>query len=131
MILKYIYITLGSFFLLIGVIGIFLPLLPTTPFLIIAAFFFSKGSDKFYHWLMYHKYLGPPIQDWNQHGLIRKPHKIIATSMMSVSALFVLTKSTIPIVGKVSFSIVLCTVLIFIWTRPSTPKKYSRESKSR
>lgn len=123
MVFKYFYITLGCFFVFIGVVGIFLPLLPTTPFLIGAAFFFSKGSDKFYYWLMNHKYLGPPIQDWKLGGVIRKSYKLIATTMMLGSIFFILTRPNIPLVGKVSFLVVISIVLIFIWTRPSFPPK--------
>lgn len=123
MVLKYFYITLGSLFLFIGVVGIFLPLLPTTPFLIIAAFFFSKGSDKFHYWLINHKYLGPPIQDWKLNGVIRRSYKIIATIMMSISAVFILSRAYVPLVGKISFSVVSSVILIFIWTRPSAPTK--------
>lgn len=123
MILKYFYVTLGCLFVFIGVVGVFLPILPTTPFLLVAAFFFSKGSDKFYLWLIHHKYLGPPIQDWKTNGVIRKPHKIFATITMSMSGVFILSQSRIPMIGKVSFFVTISVVLFFIWTRPSYPKQ--------
>ncbi len=119
MILKQIYIFLGGLFLVIGVIGAFLPLLPTTPFLLLAGFFFSKGSDKFHQWLLNHKHFGPPIHDWNEHGIIRLKHKILATSMLIISASFMLPRETIPMVGKASFSVLAIILLTFIWSRPS------------
>lgn len=117
--LHWIFNGLGGFFLLLGVAGIFLPLLPATPFLLLAGFFFSKGSPHFHSWLLNHKYLGPPIKDWERRGVIRKPTKILATSMLLASALVVFPKATIPLIGKVSFLIIAVGVLSFIWTRPS------------
>jgi len=121
--LKYLYITLGGVFVFLGIIGIFLPLLPTTPFLILAGFFFSKGSDKFHNWLLNHKFLGPPIQDWKVNGVIRLKHKFLATIMLLISAIYIFPKEQIPIIGKLSFFTFAACVLIFIWSRPSNPKK--------
>jgi uncharacterized membrane protein YbaN (DUF454 family) len=111
--------SLGLIFVIIGVVGIFLPLLPTTPFLLLAAFCFSKGSPQFHQWLLQHKRLGPPIRDWETRGVIRLPVKWVATSMLLVSAIFIYLKPTIPLAGKISFSVVALGALSFIWTRPS------------
>jgi uncharacterized membrane protein YbaN (DUF454 family) len=117
--LSWLFNGLGGFFLLLGVAGIFLPLLPTTPFLLLSGFFFSKGSPRFHTWLMNHKHLGPPIQDWKRKGVIRKPTKLLASTMLLISALVILPKATVPTIGKISFSFVAIGVLVFIWTRPS------------
>ncbi|HEY8272660.1 MAG TPA: DUF454 family protein [Pseudobdellovibrionaceae bacterium] len=114
------FVVAGVLFLLIGIVGIVLPLLPTTPFLLLSAFCFSKGSKKFHHWLLNHSILGSPIRDWERKKIIRKKSKILATVMMAGSSVFVLSKDTIPLIGKVSYSLVLISVLIFIWTRRST-----------
>jgi uncharacterized membrane protein YbaN (DUF454 family) len=108
----------GGIFLILGVAGIFLPLLPATPFLLLAAFCFSKGSPHFHHWLLNHRFLGPPINDWENKGIIRKPAKIVASLMFLVSAVFMLPNPTIPLVGKISFVLLAISVLTFIWTRP-------------
>jgi len=122
MVLKYFYLVMGVIFLIIGILGVFLPLLPTTPFLILAGFFFSKSSEKFHSWLMNHEYLGPPIHDWKNSGVIRKKYKIFATLMMMISVLFIVSRNKIPMIGKGSFMLVIMGVLIFIWSRPSTPE---------
>ena len=67
---KIILLAFGHLFLVLGIIGAFLPVLPTTPFLLLAAFFYSKSSDKIHNWLMNHKYLGPPLKDWHERGVI-------------------------------------------------------------
>ena len=61
MITSKIYIGLGFFFVGLGVVGIPTPLLPTTPFLLLAAFFFARGSQRWHHWLMTHRVLSPYI----------------------------------------------------------------------
>lgn len=66
-------IILGWFSLITGIIGIFLPLLPTTPFVLLAAWCFSKSSERFHTWLMDHKYFGPMVRDWlSGQGIPRK-----------------------------------------------------------
>ena len=57
-----IFLGLGSLFALFGAVGIFLPLLPTTPFLLLAAFFYARSSARFYDWLVNNRWLGPYIR---------------------------------------------------------------------
>lgn len=113
---------MGGLFLLIGVLGVFLPLLPATPFFILAGLFFSKGSEKFHDWLLNHRLFGPPINDWNKNKVIRLHNKLLATTMLTVSALYIFPRENIPTVGKVAFGILAASVLIFIWSRPSRPQ---------
>lgn len=58
---RIIFMSIGSMFLAFGVIGIFLPVIPTTPFLLLAAFFYFRSSKRMYHWLINHKILGAYI----------------------------------------------------------------------
>ncbi len=114
---KYFFIGLGLFFLLLGIIGVVLPLLPTTPFLILAAFFFNHGSPHFHNWLINHKVFGPPIQDWQKDRVIRTKYKVFASLMMTVSLYFVFTNERIPAIGSFSTSAFIAIVSIYIWTR--------------
>lgn len=116
---NWLFTILGGVSLLLGVAGIFLPLLPATPFLLLAGFFFGRGSPKFHQWLVNHKHLGVPIRDWENRGVIRRPTKVIATSMLAFSAVYIYPNVNIPLFGKIGFSVVATGVLIFIWTRPS------------
>lgn len=110
----------GFFFLLLGIAGAILPLLPATPFLLLAGYFFSKGSPRFHEWLLKNPYLGPPIKDWEKKGAIRRPNKILASVMLLVSALFVLPSSQIAFFVKVTYVAFASAVLTFIWSRPES-----------
>jgi uncharacterized membrane protein YbaN (DUF454 family) len=118
--MRIIYAGLGVLFVIIGVIGIITPLLPTTPFLLLAAACFARGSERFHLWLMTHPTLSKPIIDWQKNGVIRRPAKILATIFIGLNLafpLFLIKSVTIPI--KITIVIVALAVLAFIWTRPS------------
>lgn len=117
---KLIFIMLGFLSLLIGIIGIFLPIVPTTPLVLLAAYFFSKGSDRLYRWLTENPYFGEMIKDWERYRIIPLRSKIIATSMIIPSFAFTMIFVNVPIWIKL---IVLCIgfyALHFIWTKPET-----------
>lgn len=120
--LRTLYIVLGSVSLALGVIGAFLPVLPTTPFLLLAAYFYSKGSERLHNWLMQHPQLGPPIRDWQNHGVIRPWAKVLSLGTMSVGLLSVWTffPEKWPYAKYALLGFMLC-VSIFIATRPSAP----------
>ncbi len=84
---------LGVISLSLGILGIFLPLLPTTPFLLLAAALFAKSSERLYNWLLNHKYFGPYIKNFREHRSIPLHIKIIAITLLwttiSYSALFI------------------------------------------
>lgn len=114
---KFFFIVIGFLFLFLAILGIFLPLLPTTPFLLLTAICFNKGSEKFHTWLLTHPIFGPPILDWQKNHVIKTRFKILATLMMATSIGIISTKDTIPENGKISFYIFSIFVLGFIWTR--------------
>lgn len=78
------WIAAGWVCIALGVIGAFLPVMPTTPFIILAAFCFSKGSERLYAWIVSHKTWGRMIQNWEEHRVIPVKAKVIALSMMAL-----------------------------------------------
>lgn len=111
----------------IGVIGIVTPILPTTPFLLLAAGCFAKSSVRFHTWLMTHPKLSQPIIDWQTNGVIRRPAKILATTLIVVNASFPLfIIKAIPDHLRITVLVVISLVLVFIWTRPSLPATRSK-----
>lgn len=75
-------ITIGSISVGLGVIGIFLPLLPTTPFLLVGAYCYFEGSPKLYTWLLSNRYLGEYIRNFREHKSIPLGTKIFALSTL-------------------------------------------------
>ena len=78
-------------------IGIVLPLLPTVPFLLLAAFFFAQSSERLHNWIMAHNIFGPMIEDWQNSGAIRPGAKKAAT--LSIAAVFLLSEGASYITG--------------------------------
>ncbi|MCV6598484.1 MAG: YbaN family protein [Mangrovicoccus sp.] len=101
----------------LGLLGIALPLLPTVPFMLLAAFCFSRSSERLHLWLLNHPVYGPQIEDWQRSGAIHPRAKRMASVM--IAAAFLLSvilgvKAQILMIQAV----VLLGVLTFIWTRP-------------
>ncbi len=80
--LRLLWIILGWLFVGLGFIGAFLPVLPTTPFLILAAYFFARGSARFYNWLMNNRFFGQQLHDWRAGLGIALRAKVIAITMI-------------------------------------------------
>lgn len=67
---RYLLLSLGWIFVLLGAVGAILPLLPTTPFILLAAFCFARGSEKAHGWLLENRIFGPLLRDWENGGAI-------------------------------------------------------------
>ncbi len=76
---------LGTLFLLLGIIGIFMPILPTTPFLLLATACYARSSHRFYNWLMNHPALGPLIVEWRSYRSIPWKIKLVAVTAMTLT----------------------------------------------
>ena len=83
--LRWILICVGWISIVSGVIGLFLPLLPSVPFLLLAVFCFSRSSVRFHNWLVEHRHFGPMLRDYLKHGGIPLRAKIIAIGMIWIS----------------------------------------------
>jgi uncharacterized membrane protein YbaN (DUF454 family) len=108
------YKSLGFIFLGLGVVGVFLPLLPTTPFVLVAAGCFAKSSDKWHQWLLSNRIFGPIIKDWQEKKCISVSTKVIAISLVVLfggySIIFLLTDLTL----RILCALLIATGLFFI-----------------
>ncbi|MGL5633411.1 MAG: YbaN family protein [Azovibrio sp.] len=86
----------GLIALILGLIGIILPGLPTTPFILLAAACFAKASPRLHHKLIHHRYLGPLVKDWEKHRTLPLKIKWTASSIMTAMVLF----SILQLAGK-------------------------------
>lgn len=119
--LRYFLIGLGTFFVALGIIGIFLPLMPTTIFLLGAAACYARASERFYNWLVDHRLFGPPILAWREHRCIPRRSKIIA--MISVVVSISISIAVVPVVW-VKFLLVgiAASLLTMLWRIPILPE---------
>lgn len=109
-------LVLGGVSLLLGIVGAFLPIVPTTPFVILAAWCFVRSSEKAHAWLYRQPVFGPALRNWDRNRAIARPAKIWAISMILISlsmAWWRVENSTVVVV----ITIVLVSVSIFIATR--------------
>ena len=82
---KYIFIFIGSISLVLGIIGIIFPILPTTPFLLLSAYLYVRSSKRLYTWLINHKILGPYIYNYVTYKAIPKRAKISAILLILIT----------------------------------------------
>jgi len=116
--MRFIYLCLGLTSVLLAGVGAVLPLLPTVPFLLLAAFFFARSSERLHDWLLSHATFGPMILDWNERGAIRPSAKKAAT--LSVAAVFSISIFlNVPTHVLLIQALTLGGVMIFIWSRPN------------
>ena len=100
----------------LGTVGIFVPLLPTTPFLILAAWCFLRSSAKAHAWLYRQPYLGTALRDWDQHKAISLRTKFLASILM-LGSLVVIWIKVPNFILKSSVSGILLGVAIYLWSR--------------
>lgn len=115
--LRWVYLVLALLFLMLGVIGIFLPVLPTTPFILLSAWAAARSSPRLLAWLEEHTAFGPMIRDWRCGGVVRRRAKWMATGVMSASGLYLLL-STHPRWAAGLAITCMTAVAVWLWRRP-------------
>lgn len=110
----------GWLCLALGAVGIFLPILPTTPFVLLAAYAFARSSPRFHSWLARHPTFGPMIEAWGKHGAIPRRAKRLAVAMMAAAFALSLALGLKPWVLIVQ-TLVLAGAGAYVWTRPDPP----------
>ena len=109
------YVSLG-----VGIVGIFVPGLPTVEFVLLSAFAAARGSERLHRWLMAHPRFGPMIHDWQAYGAIGRRAKGWSLILMTISAVAMFLaapKMWMAILGTA----IMATVSVWLWTRPEPP----------
>ena len=117
--LRILWLAAGLLALSIGLIGIVLPLLPTTPFVLLAAYCFSRGSMRFERWLLSHPRLGPLVTDWRAHRAVPLRAKQLAWAMLTVSA--VIVGSRLPLAWCWVPAAICAAAAWWLWQLPTRP----------
>ena len=116
---RLVFLLLGLGFVAIGVAGIFLPVLPTTPFMLLAAACFARSSERFYHWLLNHRIFGHTVREWQQHRSIPRRTKwfaiITMAATLTVSVVFFVPHAALQVTLAL-FGVVLA---IYLYRIPS------------
>ncbi|UTW04256.1 YbaN family protein [Amphritea atlantica] len=118
--IRIIFLISGLFFVLLGVIGLLLPLVPTTPFLLVAAFCFSRSSERLHQYLLNHRWFGHYIRDWEEHGVIPMKAKLFASSMMLIMVSYPLLFLSFHPGLKALAGATVVFALWYVWSKPST-----------
>lgn len=114
---RYLLLAFAALCVALGVIGIFVPGLPTTVFILLAAWAAARSSPRFSAWLETHQTFGPMIHDWRERGAVSRRAKISATVVMSISAV-ILFQTTSRAWMAEAITAVMAVVLMWLWRRP-------------
>lgn len=117
---RHFWLALGWASLGLGALGVLLPLLPTTPFLLLAAYAFSRGSERLHAWLLNHRVFGPPTENWRRHRAISTGAKRTALAAMAL-ILAISVVADVPAWALAVQAVILTGVAIFLLTRPLPP----------
>jgi len=110
-------LTLGWLPIILGALGIVLPLLPTTPFVLLAAWCFARSSPRFHHWLLWRSPFGRYLRHWQRHRAMPPGAKGRAIAVMLVT--FGVSIGLVNILWvRVMLSVMLCVLLLMMWRIP-------------
>lgn len=93
---RWIYFGVGWAFFGLGVLGAFLPVVPTTPFMLLALWAFARSSARFHAWLFHHRLFGPPLQQWVRYRVVPLGVKLVACSTMLASTTYLFWRGDMP-----------------------------------
>lgn len=116
--MRLLYLCLGWLFVALGVVGAFLPVLPTTPFLLLAVACFARSSPRLEAWLMEHPKFGPPLKNWRREGAISRRAKIAAVMLMAASYALFWFGTSPPFWRAMIVAAVMIVPAVFVVTRP-------------
>ncbi|WP_154915022.1 DUF454 family protein [Klebsiella grimontii] len=122
---RIILIIIGWLSVALGTLGVFLPLLPTTPFILLAAWCFARSSPRFHHWLLYRSWFGGYLRHWQQYRAMPPGAKLRAVMMILLTFAISLWLVNLTWV-RILLLIVLACLLIFMWRIPVVDGKQQK-----
>lgn len=119
--MRKIWLAVGWGFVGLAFAGVWLPLLPTVPFLLVAAWAFAKSSPAARAWLFEHRVFGPLLRDWFEHGRVSPTSKALSVVGMGLGFAVMVTTTNLPLAVYVVVFGILLAVGVFVTSRPSQP----------
>ncbi|WP_374291798.1 YbaN family protein [Paenirhodobacter enshiensis] len=117
-VIRVLFLALGGVFVLLGFVGAFLPVLPTVPFLILAAGCFARSSERLENWLLSHRHFGPLLSDWRERGAIPRRAKLLALAGSGAGfVLFVWGRAPGWPLG-LAVGAVIAGAMLYVFSRP-------------
>ncbi|MBL1149574.1 MAG: Inner membrane protein YbaN [Fimbriimonadales bacterium] len=117
--MRSVYFASGVILVALGVVGAFLPVMPTTIFLILAAGCFGKSSPRMERWICEHPRLGPPVVAWQQERSIRMRHKVFAIVLIWISILSSVAFADLALPLDGMLLVIAVSLTVFLLTRPT------------
>ncbi|HPE60430.1 MAG TPA: YbaN family protein [Thiolinea sp.] len=114
------FVLLGLCFFGVGLLGVFLPVLPTTPFMLLALWAFSRSSRRLHDYLWHHPRFGPAIRAWKTAGVIPRKAKLGALGVMSISAVLLVCFTPAPAWAMASALTIMAGSALWLWRRPES-----------
>ena len=119
---RYAYLTLGWVCVGLGAIGVVVPGLPTVVFLLVAVWAFARSSERFHRWLLEHPRFGPPVVDWQSHGVIRRRAKVAALICMTLAVVVLVFFAGFHRALTAGLVAAILGAAVFVATRPEAPR---------
>lgn len=122
---KYILIMTGWLAVALGTLGVVLPLLPTTPFILLAAWCFARSSPRFHHWLMYRSWFGGYLRYWQRYRAMppgAKPRAVVFILITFAVSLWLVQMTWV----RVLLLLILGALLLFMWRIPVVDEKQEK-----
>lgn len=118
-------IIIGWLAVVLATLGVVLPLLPTTPFLLLAAWCFARSSPRFHHWLLYRSWFGSYIRHWQQHRALPPGTKLRA--LIFIVLTFAVSLYLVNILWvRLLLLMMMCALLFFMWRMPVIDEKQQK-----
>ncbi|QHM70172.1 DUF454 family protein [Mixta intestinalis] len=126
---RIILLTIGWLAILLGSLGVVLPLLPTTPFILLAAWCFARSSPRFHHWLLWRSWFGSYIRHWQQHRAL--PPGVKGRAILLIVCTFTFSVWMVEVFWlRIMLLVMLGALLIMMWRMPVVTEQNPKESAS-